>query len=77
MDGVYRLYYGVNDVSDDCCGGNLADGHIFMNNLYTHVFKIKNNSDLYSYGNIDCGGGLALTGSNAFLSCLWYRWYSK
>jgi hypothetical protein len=66
VDGVYRLYYGLNDVSYYCCGGHLADGHIFMNKAYTHVFKTKNNGDLYSYGNIDCGGGITLNGSNAF-----------
>ena len=40
-DGVYRTFYGPNEISYYCCGGGLADGHIFMNSSYSHVFKIK------------------------------------
>jgi hypothetical protein len=55
IDGVYRFYYGLNDVSYYCCGGALAEGHIFMNSGYTHIFKIKNNADVVSTGKIGIG----------------------
>jgi hypothetical protein len=40
-EGVYRLYYGANEISYYCCGANGTDGHIFMNSGYSHVLKIK------------------------------------
>jgi len=52
VDGVYRKYYATNEISYYCCGGNSTDGHIFMNDAYSHVFKIKNNGDLFSSGKV-------------------------
>ena len=63
VDGVYRLYYATNEISYYCCGGNSTDGHIFMNNAYSHVFKIKNNGDLFSSGNV----GIGITNPNCRL----------
>jgi hypothetical protein len=58
IDGVYRFYYGLNDVSYYCCGGGLADGHIFMDSAYNHRFKIKNNGNIEVSGTISEGGTL-------------------
>ena len=54
-DGIYRTYYETNSISYYCCGGNSTEGHIFMNNGYSHVFKIKNNGDVYVSGNVGIG----------------------
>jgi hypothetical protein len=71
-EGIYRTYYATNEISYYCCGGNSAEGHIFMNSGYSHVFKIKNNGDvsctgaLTTTGNIICNGQLAIGNSTPF-----------
>jgi hypothetical protein len=59
VEGIYRTYYGLNDVSYYCCGGGLAEGHIFMNNAYSHVFKIFNSGNISCTGTLTSGGNIA------------------
>jgi len=40
------LYYGLNEISYYCCGGGSTAGHIFMNNGYTHIFRLNNNGNV-------------------------------
>ncbi len=50
-DGVYRTYYGNNDISYYCCCGNNAIGHMFMNNSYSNAFSVYDNGNIASSGN--------------------------
>jgi hypothetical protein len=45
---------------DICLSINSANGHIFMNNGYGHVFKIKNHGDISCTEKVDCGGDLTV-----------------
>jgi hypothetical protein len=71
IEGVYRTYYATNEISYYCCGGNSAEGHIFMNNGYSHVFKIKNNGDISCTGALTTGGIIKSTSGISEFNYVW------
>jgi len=66
-DGVYRTYYGNNSTSYYSCGNDANTyAHYFMKSAsqsYGAICIMKNNGNIDTYGDIDCGGCIAISGS--------------
>ena len=73
IDGVYRTYYGANEISYYCCGANNTDAHIFMNSSYTHVFKILNSGNITCSGSANIANSINITGATNAAQSLYFR----
>lgn len=66
-DGVYRTYYGNNSTSYYSCGNDAnLYAHYFMKSAtqsYGAIMILKNDGNIDTYGSIDCGGCIAISGS--------------
>ena len=66
-DGVYRTYYGNNSTSYYSCGNDAnLYAHYFMKSAaqsYGAIMIMKNDGNIDTYGSIDCGGCIAISGS--------------
>ncbi len=69
-DGIYRFYFAPNNTTYICSGGAAGDNGLVVYGSaaagYSNNLVITNSGNATIRGNIDCGGGLAITGSTAF-----------